>query len=120
MLLLSKCDKIQLNKTIIFQDSFLTKDVYEFLLIYWGLPQKEYSITCDFDYFKSKYFQNHKKNPSIEDCKRIYHHCMEMINENSINNLHIKNTFKINDLEKYLNMNLTKVLPLKMCRNAFD
>ena len=45
---------------------------------------------------------------------------MKMINEKSTNNLHIKNTFKINDLENYLNMNLTEVLPLKMRQNAFD
>ena len=120
MFLMSKCSKVQLKKTLIFQDSFLTKDVYEFLLTHWGLPQTEYSITCDFDYFKSKYFQKHKKNPSTEDCKRIYQHCMKMINEKSTNNLHIKNTFKINDLENYLNMNLTEVLPLKMRQNAFD
>lgn len=119
ILLLSKCSKKQLNKTLILQDHYLTKDVFEFLLYYWGLPQKKYSITCDFEYFKVKYFQKHKY-PSFSDCKRIYKHSMEMINEKSIENLHIKNSFRLSDLENYLNMDLSKIIPFKVCENIFD
>ena len=96
------------NKKLIFQESLLDIDSYVFLKKEWEAPEKSFSLTCDYEFFKKKYFL---KNPCSTDseCKKIFKKCLATVELIPSQNLHVDRPISLLEFESFMSCKISKI-----------